>query len=102
MVGSVDGELSIGGTMSEQKITTIACAVFGIIMGILLKNFWLGVCSMLILQAMFGMAWYYEYIDALKRMVEHPDLPARARDLRNAVEYRPIEIDDSTNGHAND
>lgn len=88
--------------MSEQKITTIACAVFGIVMGLLLQSFWLGVCSMLILQAMFGMAWYYEYIDALKRMVEHPDAIAMPRDIRKAVEYEPLNIDEPANGVSHD
>lgn len=84
--------------MSEQKITVIFCAAIGVIVGALLKSFWIGVCSMFILQAMFGMAWYYEYIDALKRMVEHPDAIARPRDINRAVEYVPLEVDEPTNG----
>ena len=87
--------------MSEQKITVIFCAAIGVIVGALMKSFWIGVCSMLILQAMFGMAWYYEYIDALKRMVEHPDAIARPRDIRTAREYIAIEVDEPMNGHDN-
>lgn len=84
--------------MTEQKITVIFCAAIGVIVGALMKSFWLGVCSMVILQGMFFFAWYLEYIDALKRMVEHPDVPAKLRDLRNAVQYEPLEVDDPTNG----
>lgn len=84
--------------MTEQKITVIFCAAIGVIIGALMKSFWLGVCSMLILLAMFFFAWYLEYIDALKRMVEHHDIPARPRDLRNAIQYEPLEVDEPTNG----
>lgn len=84
--------------MSEQKITVIFCAAIGVVCGIFLKSFWLGVCSMLILLAMFFFAWYLEYIDVLKKMVEHPDAIARSRDLRNAIQYEPLEVDEPTNG----